>query len=66
LSRATAQADPETRKKLMEAQGKGPDPIEKIADKIGEGNKFLEALVKSNAAALGELRKMQEPKDGEA
>ncbi len=55
LQRAIDQADPATRKKLEE-QAKGQEsPEEKIVDKITEGNKFLEALVKSNTAANNKL-----------
>jgi len=44
--------------KIAEAQGRGPDPIEKLGDKIAQGNKFLEALVKSNADARAALREI--------
>lgn len=56
LSRAVTQADKSTRDKLEEAQGRGPSPLDKIADKISEGNKHLELLVKSNKDAQQYLR----------
>jgi hypothetical protein len=56
LSRAVKQADQTTRTKLDEAQGRGPNPLDKIADKISEGNKHLEVLVKSNKDAQQYLR----------
>lgn len=56
LSRAVAQADKSTREKLDSAQGRGPNPLDKIADKISEGNKHLELLVKSNKDAQQYLR----------
>jgi hypothetical protein len=58
LSRAVTQADKSTRDKIAEAQGRGPDPIEKLAEKIGQGNRFLEALVKSNADARAALHQI--------
>ena len=56
LSRAILQADKSTREKLEEAQGRGPDPLTKIIDKISEGNRHLEVLVKSNKDAQQYLR----------
>lgn len=55
LQRALGQADETTKKKLEEAAKGQQSPEEKIIDKIGEGNKYLEALVKSNEAARAKL-----------
>ena len=69
LQRALAGADDETKKKLEQAQRGQQSPEEKIVDKIGEGNKYLEALVKSNAAAqakLSEIAGNTRSADGEA
>ena len=68
LQRALEQADPATRKKLEEAQKGQQTPDEKIVEKIGEGNRYLEALVKSNAAAqqkLSEIAGNTKSPDGE-
>lgn len=68
LQRALEQADPATRRKLEEAQKGQQSPEEKIVDKIGEGNRYLEALVKSNAAAqqkLSEIAGNTKSPDGE-
>lgn len=55
LQRAMAGASDETKKKLEE-QAKGQQsPDEKIIDKIGESNRYLEALVKSNESAKAKL-----------
>jgi hypothetical protein len=56
LGKAVQDLDPEQRKKLEEMQRGGPDPMDKLVDKIGEGNRFLEALVRSNKAAEASLR----------
>lgn len=70
LNRALGQADDSTRKKLEEMAKGEASPEEKIVDKISEGNKFLEALVKSNDAASRKLAEIASntngPKDGEA
>lgn len=55
LQRALGQADETTKKKLEEAAKGQQSPEEKIIDKIGEGNKYLEALVKSNESARAKL-----------
>jgi len=68
LNRTATQANSEVQKKMQEAQGKNSDPLEKIADKIGDGNKFLEALVKSNDAAkslLSQISQNISPADAE-
>ena len=69
LQRALAGADDETKKKLEQAQRGQQSPEDKIIDKIGEGNKYLEALVKLNAAAqakLSEIAGNTRSQDGEA
>jgi hypothetical protein len=55
LSRAMQGADAETKKKLEEQAKSQQSPEEKIIDKIGEGNRYLEALVKSNESAKAKL-----------
>lgn len=55
LSRAVAGASDETKKKLEEQAKSQQTPEEKIVDKIGESNRYLEALVKSNDAAKAKL-----------
>jgi hypothetical protein len=68
LGKTIADLPEEQRKKLQESTRGGPDPMEKLADKIGEGNRFLEALVKSNkqaAQALLDLNNKTPGKDGE-
>lgn len=69
LGKTIADLPEEQRKKLQEAAHGGPDPMEKLADKIGEGNRFLEALVKSNkqaAQTLADMNNKTPGKDGEA
>lgn len=70
LNRAMGQADDSTKKKLEEMAKGEASPEEKIIDKISDGNKFLEALVKSNDAASRKLAEIatntNAPKDGEA
>lgn len=55
LRRALEGASPETQKKLEEQAKGNQTPDEKIIDKIGESNRYLEALVKSNEAAKAKL-----------
>lgn len=55
LSRAMAGASEDTKKKLEEQAKSQQSPEEKIIDKIGEGNRYLEALVKSNKDASAKL-----------
>lgn len=55
LKRALEGASDETKKKLEEQAKGNQSPDEKIIDKIGESNRYLEALVKSNAAAQSKL-----------
>ena len=68
LSRAIAGASEETKKKLEEQSKSQQSPEDKIIDKIGEGNRYLEALVKSSKGAeakLAELNGKTKPADGE-
>lgn len=69
LTRALGQADDSTKKKLEEMAKGNQTPDEKIVDKITEGNKYLEALVKSNDAAKAQLALIAQntnaPKDAE-
>lgn len=65
LGRAIDVLPEEQRKKLLEAQRGGADPLEKLADKIGDGNKFLEQLVKGNTQLLTAVRGLKPPEDGE-
>lgn len=55
LQRALEGAGTDTKKKLEEMAKGQQSPDDKIIDKLGEGNKYLEALVKSNAAAQAKL-----------
>lgn len=55
LTRALGQADDSTKKKLEEMAKGNASPEEKIVDKISEGNKYLEAMVKSNTLAAAKL-----------
>lgn len=68
LARAMAGASEETKKKLEEQAKSQQSPEEKIIDKIGEGNRYLEAIVKSSKgaqAALAEINSKAKPADGE-
>lgn len=55
LQRAMAGASEETKKKLEEQARGQQSPDEKILDKIGESNRYLEALVQSNKGAKAAL-----------
>ncbi len=55
LQRALGNASEDTKKKLEEQSKSQQSPEEKIIDKIGEGNRYLEALVKSNKEASAKL-----------
>jgi hypothetical protein len=55
---AAQNLDEDARDKLRKATGQKEDPTEKLAEKIGEGNRFLEALVNSNKQATRHLAQM--------
>lgn len=65
LGKALEDLTPEQRSKLHEMQKGGPDPIDKVVEKIGDGNKFLEQLVKGNQRLLSEVYNLKPTKDGE-
>lgn len=68
LQRALGNASEETKKKLEEQSRQQQSPEEKIIDKIGEGNRYLEAMVKSSKGAeakLAELNSKTKVADGE-
>jgi len=58
LDVAKAGASEETRKKLVDKQKGEPSADDKIIEKIGEGNKFLEAMVKSSKEAQAALQEI--------
>ncbi len=58
LQRALGNASEETKKKLEEQARNRQSPEEKIIDKIGEGNRYLEAMVKSSKGAEAKLAEL--------
>lgn len=63
LQRALEGAGTDTKKKLEEMAKGQQSPDEKIIDKIGEGNKYLEALVKSTDAGKASLARIANNSD---